>query len=81
MADTESTRYDAIILGAGFGGSACAGLLAKRGLKVLLLDKNAIAGGKAMSLSKNGFTFTAFFWFPPSTMRLPLRSRPTTKPT
>jgi len=31
---------------------------AKRGLKVLLLDKNANAGGKAMSLSKNGFTYT-----------------------
>ena len=60
MADAESADYDAIILGAGFGGSACAGLLAKRGLKVLLLDKNAVAGGKAMSLSKNGFTFTAW---------------------
>jgi phytoene dehydrogenase-like protein len=34
--------------------------LAKRGLKVLLTDKNANAGGKAMSLSKNGFTYTAW---------------------
>jgi phytoene dehydrogenase-like protein len=55
MADNS---YDVIIIGAGFGGSSCAGLLAKRGLKVLLLDKNANAGGKAMSLSKNGFTYT-----------------------
>ncbi|MBW1762855.1 MAG: FAD-dependent oxidoreductase [Deltaproteobacteria bacterium] len=46
MADNS---YDVIIIGAGFGGSSCAGLLAKRGLKVLLLDKNANAGGKAMS--------------------------------
>jgi len=52
--------YDAIVLGAGFGGSSCAGLLAKRGLKVLLVEKNAVAGGKAMSLSKNGFTYTAW---------------------
>jgi len=51
-------RYDVIVIGAGFGGSTCAGLLAKRGLKVLLVEKNARAGGKAMSLSKNGFTYT-----------------------
>jgi phytoene dehydrogenase-like protein len=52
--------YDAIVIGAGFGGSSCAGLLAKRGLDVLLVEKNAQAGGKAMSLSKNGFTYTAW---------------------
>ena len=52
--------YDVIVVGAGFGGSSCAALLAKRGLKVLLLDKNAKAGGKAMSLSKKGFTYTAW---------------------
>ncbi|MBW2274527.1 MAG: NAD(P)/FAD-dependent oxidoreductase [Deltaproteobacteria bacterium] len=52
--------YDVIVVGAGFGGSSCAGLLAKRGLKVLLIDKNAAAGGKAMSLSKKGFTYTAW---------------------
>lgn len=51
-------RYDVIVVGAGFGGAACAGLLAKRGLKVALLEKNAKAGGKAMSVSKNGFTYT-----------------------
>ncbi len=52
--------YDVIVIGAGFGGSACAGLLARRGLKVLLVEKNARAGGKAMSLSKKGFTYTAW---------------------
>ena len=50
--------FDAIVVGAGFGGAACAGLLAKRGLKVLLLEKNAKAGGKAMAFSKNGFVYT-----------------------
>jgi len=54
------TSYDVIVIGAGFGGSACAGLLAKRGLKVLLAEKNSRAGGKAMSISKNGFTYTAW---------------------
>ena len=52
--------YDAIVIGAGFGGSSCAALLAKRGLRVLLLEKNAKAGGKAMALSKKGFTYTAW---------------------
>lgn len=52
--------HDVIVIGAGFGGSSCAGLLAKRGLKVLLLEKNSRAGGKAMSLSKKGFTYTAW---------------------
>jgi len=39
--------YDVIVVGAGLGGSTCAALLAKRRLNVLLLDKNARAGGKA----------------------------------
>lgn len=52
--------YDAIIIGAGFGGSSCAGLLAKRGLKVLLIEKNRMAGGKAMSLFRKGHTYTAW---------------------
>ena len=50
--------YDVIVVGAGFGGAACAGLMAKRGLKVFLVEKNAKAGGKAMAFSKNGFTYT-----------------------
>ncbi len=49
--------FDAIVVGAGFGGAACAALLAKRGARVLLLEKNARAGGKAMVVSKNGFTY------------------------
>jgi phytoene dehydrogenase-like protein len=56
----DNHTYDVIVIGAGFGGSACAGLLARRGLKVLLVEKNARAGGKAMSISKNGFTYTAW---------------------
>jgi phytoene dehydrogenase-like protein len=51
-------RFDVIVVGAGFGGAACAGLLAKRGKKVLLLEKNAKAGGKAMAFSKSGFVYT-----------------------
>ncbi|TET14855.1 MAG: FAD-dependent oxidoreductase, partial [Dehalococcoidia bacterium] len=57
---TARSEYDVVVVGAGFGGSSCAALLAKRGLKVLLLDKNAKAGGKAIAISKKGFTYTAW---------------------
>lgn len=50
-------RFDVIVVGAGFGGATCAALLARRGLRVLLLEKNSQAGGKAMVISKNGFTY------------------------
>ncbi len=53
-------EFDAIVVGAGFGGSACAALLSRRGLKTLLLEKNAVAGGKAMTMSKEGFGYE--FW-------------------
>ncbi len=52
--------YDVIVVGAGFGGSACAGLLAKRGLNVLLVEKNDRAGGKALTITKKGYTHTAW---------------------
>ncbi len=56
----EKESYDVIVIGAGFGGCSTAALLAKRGLKVLLVEKNVNAGGKAMTLSKNGFTYAAW---------------------
>ena len=52
--------YDLIVVGAGFGGSTCAALLARRGFRVLLTEKNDRAGGKAMSLRKGGYTYTAW---------------------
>jgi phytoene dehydrogenase-like protein len=50
-------RYDAIVVGAGIGGATCGALLARRGLRVLVLDKNSRPGGKAMTVSKNGFRY------------------------
>lgn len=49
--------YDAIVIGAGPGGSSCAALLAKREMRILLVEKNNLPGGKAMSLSSRGFTY------------------------
>jgi prolycopene isomerase len=53
-------QYDVIVVGAGFGGATCAALLARRGIKTLLIDKNAIPGGKSVTMSKHGFRYE--FW-------------------
>lgn len=53
--DSARTEYDVIVVGAGMGGCACAALLARNGLAVLLLDKNSIPGGKAMTVTSNGY--------------------------
>lgn len=52
-----SPKYDVIVVGAGPGGSACAALLAKWGMKTLLLEKNDRVGGKALNMHKDGFTY------------------------
>jgi geranylgeranyl reductase family protein len=44
---THSAEYDAIVVGAGPGGSASAALLAKAGFRVLLLDRAAFPRDKA----------------------------------
>ncbi len=50
-------KYDAVVVGAGVGGLACAALLAKRGLRPLVLDKNERLGGKVMTTTRDGFTY------------------------
>jgi prolycopene isomerase len=51
--------YDVIIVGAGMGGLTAGALLAKMGLKVLLLEKGSQPGGYVASFRKKGFTFDA----------------------
>jgi phytoene dehydrogenase-like protein len=51
--------YDVVIIGTGMGGLTAGALLAKRGLKVLLLEKEAQPGGYVVSFRRGGFTFDA----------------------
>ena len=55
----KKNDYDAIIIGAGIGGLVCGCYLAKAGMKVLIVEKNAKPGGYCTSFTRNGFTFDA----------------------
>jgi prolycopene isomerase len=48
---------DVMIIGAGVAGLACGCLLAQKGLKVLIVEKNQKVGGCCSSFQKDGFTF------------------------
>ncbi|HEX2918696.1 MAG TPA: FAD-dependent oxidoreductase, partial [Edaphobacter sp.] len=46
-----------IVIGAGLGGMSAAIMLARRGFKVTILEKNAQVGGKLNQLQSKGFSF------------------------
>ncbi|UKT64072.1 phytoene desaturase family protein [Pedobacter mucosus] len=55
------------IIGAGFAGLSAAALLAKDGFDVTVLEKNEMAGGRARTWEKDGFTFDmgpSWYWMP-----------------
>jgi phytoene dehydrogenase-like protein len=51
--------YDAIVIGSGMGGLSAAALLAKKGLKTLLLEKEKEVGGYVTSFKRGDLTFDA----------------------
>ncbi len=55
--EPKRDSYDVVVIGAGMGGLTAAALLAKKGLSVLLVDKNDRPGGYAQSMEQEGFTF------------------------
>lgn len=55
-----SNKYDVIIIGAGIGGLVCGCYLAKAGLKVLIIEKNANPGGYCNSFEVKGYKFDGF---------------------
>lgn len=48
-------RRDVVVIGSGIGGSACAALLAKAGLRTLLVEKNPRIGGSCGWYDRRGF--------------------------
>ena len=57
----------AAVIGAGFSGLSAACFLAREGIKVTVLEKNSIAGGRARKFSAAGFTFDmgpSWYWMP-----------------
>jgi phytoene dehydrogenase-like protein len=58
-------QYDAVVIGAGIGGLTCANLLAKDGLRVLLVEQHYMMGGYCSTFRRKGFTFDAASHFYP----------------
>jgi phytoene desaturase len=57
----------ALVIGSGFAGLSAACCLAREGVQVTLLEKNATAGGRARQLNEAGFTFDmgpSWYWMP-----------------
>ncbi len=49
--------FDVIIIGSGIGGLLCGGILASKGLKVLIIERNVKPGGYISSFRRGGFVF------------------------
>ncbi|MBI3557495.1 MAG: NAD(P)/FAD-dependent oxidoreductase [Deltaproteobacteria bacterium] len=53
----SAKSWDAIVIGSGMGGIACAAALAKAGQRVLVLEQHYNAGGFAHTFSRKGYTW------------------------
>lgn len=53
----SGNRFDAIVIGSGIGGLACACALTRSGLRVLVLEMHAAAGGLTQTFTRKGFTW------------------------
>ncbi len=52
-------EYDVVIIGAGLGGLVCGCYLAKKDIKVLILERGFKVGGCCVSFKREGYTFDA----------------------
>ncbi len=52
--------HDIVVIGGGVGGCGVAALMAKKGLKVLLVEKNSLIGGRCSSYEKDGFILPTY---------------------
>jgi phytoene dehydrogenase-like protein len=53
-------RYDVCVIGAGYGGTTVAALLAHAGRRVALVEKTGLAGGKVQTIDRKGYRFEMF---------------------
>ncbi|HET9227034.1 MAG TPA: NAD(P)/FAD-dependent oxidoreductase [Thermoanaerobaculia bacterium] len=58
-------RYDVVIVGAGVGGLIAGNLLAREGLRVLLVEQHYMVGGYCSTFRRAGYTFDAATHFYP----------------
>ena len=58
-------QYDAIVIGAGIGGLFCANMMARDGLKVLVVERHHTLGGFCSTFRRKGFIFDAATHFYP----------------
>lgn len=56
-------KYDAVIIGCGVGGLECAHILSRAGMSVLLLEREAQAGGCIQSYKRQGLTYDTGFHY------------------
>jgi phytoene dehydrogenase-like protein len=54
--ETPQENVDVVVVGAGFAGLATGALLAHRGIRVLVLERRPVLGGRALVVKQNGFT-------------------------
>jgi len=72
---SETNRYDVIVIGGGHNGLVAAGLLAKRGRRVVVLERRDVVGGAAVTETPWGpdFKMTALSYvvslMPPTVLR------------
>ncbi|HEX9941224.1 MAG TPA: NAD(P)/FAD-dependent oxidoreductase [Thermoanaerobaculia bacterium] len=57
--------YDIVVIGSGIGGLIAANLLAREGLKILLVEQHYMVGGYCSTFRRGGYTFDAATHFYP----------------
>lgn len=53
----DRDSFDAVVIGAGLGGLVAGGILARRGARVLVVDRHYVAGGNATIFKRRGYEF------------------------
>ena len=59
LSGDPQAAYDVVVIGAGIGGLICAGLMARKGARVLLVEQHYMVGGYCSTFKRGAFTFDA----------------------